>query len=93
MSQFALVRQGDIRITDPTKQANNYAWDKRYQNVIIHEHSARLSNTDLPYVVRTYQWRNEKGKQAALKVLLFFVSEELTTDLDAENDVGCRFHG
>jgi hypothetical protein len=88
-SQFALVRQGDIRITGPTKQASNYAWDKRYQNVIIHEYSARLSNTDLPYVVRTYQWQNEKGKWAALKVLPFFVSEEVKTDLDAEDDVGC----
>jgi hypothetical protein len=53
-------------------QARNYPWDRRYQNVIIYEQTARLTNPDIQCVVRTYWWQNKKGKQTALKVCDFF---------------------
>jgi hypothetical protein len=62
------------------KQARNYPWDKKYQNVTIHEQSARLANSDMQYVVRTYRWKNEKGKQTALKVRIIVLLKELDTD-------------
>jgi hypothetical protein len=70
--QFAIIRQGDIRITGPMKPARNYPWDKKYQNVAIHEQSIRLTDPDIPCVVRTYNWQNEKGRRTALKVHLIF---------------------
>jgi hypothetical protein len=63
------------------KQAKNYPWDKKYQNVTIHEQSAKLTDPDIQCVVRTYWWRNEKGKRTALKVSLICSRKGLNKDL------------
>jgi hypothetical protein len=62
-------------------QTRHYAWDTKYQNVAIHEQTAKLTDPDIQCVVRTYQWRNEKGKRTALKVCLILLISEVKMDL------------